>query len=117
MKDINLLIKELSPEKRNLFELRRGHRQALILKPIGRMVNLPLSFAQQRLWFLDQLEPGSAVYNMPQAIRLEGAVEIEGLQWALSEIMRRHEVLRTTFPVEGGKRDNGSSRQRAWNCR
>jgi amino acid adenylation domain-containing protein len=59
----------------------------------------PLSFAQQRLWFLDQLQPNSAVYNIPQPIRLKGALQIEALQQALDEIVRRHEVLRTTYPT------------------
>ncbi|MCI0352635.1 MAG: condensation domain-containing protein, partial [Acidobacteriales bacterium] len=60
---------------------------------------LPLSFAQQRLWFLDQLQPESAVYNIPQPIRLKGALRVEALQQALDEIVKRHEVLRTTYPT------------------
>ncbi len=60
---------------------------------------LPLSFAQQRLWFLDQLQPDSAVYNIPQPIRLKGELRVDALQQALDEIVRRHEVLRTTYPT------------------
>ncbi|HVI71956.1 MAG TPA: condensation domain-containing protein, partial [Pyrinomonadaceae bacterium] len=60
---------------------------------------LPLSFAQQRLWFLDQLNPHSAVYNVPMAVRLHGPMEIRALEQALSEIFRRHEVIRTVFTV------------------
>jgi len=60
----------------------------------------PLSFSQQRLWFLDQLEPGSSAYNMPLAIRLTGRLKVAGLQQSLGEILRRHEVLRTTFITE-----------------
>ncbi|HEY3581180.1 MAG TPA: condensation domain-containing protein, partial [Pyrinomonadaceae bacterium] len=67
------------------------------LVPVARDGELPLSFAQQRLWFLDQLEPGSAFYNVPTAVRLRGPLNIEALERTLSEIVRRHEVLRTTF--------------------
>jgi non-ribosomal peptide synthetase component F len=59
----------------------------------------PLSFAQQRLWFLHQMDPSSAAYNMPLAFRLSGRLEVEALQWSLDEIVRRHEILRTTFDV------------------
>src|SRR5262249_32159556 len=63
-------------------------------------MRLPLSFAQQRLWFIDQLEPGSVVYNVPSAFRLEGRLDLEALESAINEIVRRHEVLRTRFEVE-----------------
>lgn len=59
----------------------------------------PLSFAQQRLWFLHQMEPLNAAYNMPLAFRLSGRLDADALQWALDEIVRRHEILRTTFDV------------------
>jgi amino acid adenylation domain-containing protein len=59
----------------------------------------PLSFAQQRLWFLHQLDPASAAYNMPVAFRLSGRLDAAALQWALNEVLRRHEILRTTFDV------------------
>ena len=59
----------------------------------------PLSYAQQRLWFLDQLEPGSTAYNMPGAFRLTGRIEIGALQRALKEIVARHGVLRTHFAL------------------
>ena len=64
---------------------------------------LPVSFAQQRLWFLDQLEPGSAFYNIPMAVRLKGSLQLEALERALSEIVRRHEVLRTRFVNVSGE--------------
>jgi amino acid adenylation domain-containing protein len=64
---------------------------------------LPLSFAQQRLWFLDQLEPGSPFYNSPATLRLKGALDEGALRRALSEIVRRHEVLRTTFTSRNGR--------------
>ncbi|WP_444997367.1 amino acid adenylation domain-containing protein [Aliikangiella sp. IMCC44359] len=59
--------------------------------------DLPLSFAQQRLWFIDQLEPGGTQYNMPMAMRLNGRLNEEALQKSFDEIIRRHEILRTTY--------------------
>jgi amino acid adenylation domain-containing protein len=64
---------------------------------------LPTSFAQQRLWFLDQLEPGSSAYNLSGAIRLSGALDIAAFIGALSGIVRRHESLRTVFVEEDGQ--------------
>ncbi|HEV7786122.1 MAG TPA: condensation domain-containing protein, partial [Thermoanaerobaculia bacterium] len=63
----------------------------------------PVSFAQRRLWFLDQLDPGSAVYNIAGAIDLAGPLDGAALARALDEIGRRHEVLRTSFVVAGGE--------------
>ena len=73
------------------------------LRPASRQQRLPLSFAQQRLWFLDQLVPDSALYNMPAPLRLEGALDLAALERALTELVRRHEVLRTSFPSEAGQ--------------
>ena len=70
---------------------------------VGRRQPLPLSFAQQRLWFLDQLEPGSAFYNVPAAVRLSGRLEVAALERSLSEVVRRHESLRTTFAEADGQ--------------
>jgi amino acid adenylation domain-containing protein len=64
---------------------------------------LPLSFAQQRLWFIDQLEPGNAAYNIPGAMMLEGKLNLNALESAINEIVRRHEVLRTRIEAEGGE--------------
>jgi amino acid adenylation domain-containing protein len=61
----------------------------------------PLSFAQQRLWFLDQLEPNSSFYNVPMAIRLIGSFDAVAMERSLNEIVARHESLRTTFQLQG----------------
>ena len=63
----------------------------------------PASFAQQRLWFLDELEPGSPTYNIAAALRLRGALDVAALKRSLNEIVRRHEALRTTFSVGDGQ--------------
>ncbi|HEX2081445.1 MAG TPA: amino acid adenylation domain-containing protein, partial [Longimicrobium sp.] len=70
--------------------------------PTERTGALPLSFAQERLWFIDRLEPGSAVYNIPVARRLGGALDEAALERALGEIVRRHEALRTVFAEVDG---------------
>ena len=71
--------------------------------PVSREDNLPLSFAQERLWFLAQLEPNNPTYNQPIALRLRGRLDVEVLKQALSEIIRRHESLRTNFTICDGK--------------
>src|SRR5689334_23824378 len=63
---------------------------------------LPLSFAQQRLWFLDQLEPGAA-YNLSGRLHLEGRLDVSSLEASLNEIVRRHEALRTIFSTRDGE--------------
>ncbi len=72
------------------------------LKKVERPNKIPLSFAQQRLWFLDQLEPSNPVYNIPLAFKIEGKIEIAILQKAINSIISRHEVLRTRFIIEDG---------------
>ncbi|HEX2211317.1 MAG TPA: amino acid adenylation domain-containing protein, partial [Longimicrobium sp.] len=75
------------------------------LKPVAavpRAGALPLSFAQERLWFMDRLQPGSASYNVPSAMRVRGALDVRAMERALGEIVRRHEVLRTTFEERDG---------------
>ncbi|HEX6911177.1 MAG TPA: condensation domain-containing protein, partial [Longimicrobium sp.] len=63
---------------------------------------LPLSFAQQRLWFIDRLQPGSAAYNIPMAYRLRGELDPARMERVLAALVRRHESLRTVFPERGG---------------
>jgi amino acid adenylation domain-containing protein len=77
-----------------------GHEKEALAKDV---YAFPLSFAQQRLWFLDQLEPNRSVYNMPSAFRLKGRLDIPALEQSLNEIVRRHEALRTTFSMVDGE--------------
>jgi len=102
----------LSPKQRQaLFEklqekglkAARTHPTAPPILRVPRDRDLPLSFSQQRLWFIDQIEPGNPAYNIPQVLRLAGEIDPRLLQWIFSEIVRRHESLRTTFV----SRDNG----------
>ena len=71
----------------------------LAIIPVSRDEDLPLSFAQQRLWFLHQLSPDSTAYNLLEALRLEGGLNLVALEQSLTELIRRHEILRTTFPM------------------
>ncbi|HVU32193.1 MAG TPA: amino acid adenylation domain-containing protein [Opitutaceae bacterium] len=102
---------ELSGSQRALLEerLRRARdlaarnsetRSSIPRRPAGG--DVPLSFAQERLWFIDQLEPGTAVYNVCQAVRLQGLLDSIALERTLNEIVRRHEVLRTNFVAHDG---------------
>ncbi|HEU4597502.1 MAG TPA: amino acid adenylation domain-containing protein [Pyrinomonadaceae bacterium] len=79
-----------------------GAQLAPDIERIPRDGALPLSFAQQRLWFLDQLTPGSAVYNVPTVLLLSGQLDAQAFERALDEVVRRHEILRTTFAAPEG---------------
>jgi amino acid adenylation domain-containing protein len=80
-------------------KMRAGDRrmQSPPIRSVSRDQLLPLSFSQQRLWFIDQLEPNQSHFNSPVAMRLSGSLNIKALEESLAEILRRHEVLRTTF--------------------
>ena len=90
----------MSPAKRALFEkrLRRRHAQPDdTIVPVPRTGEIPLSSAQRRLWFMDQLSPGSPMFNLPIAVRLTGTLRLDVLTAALHTLIARHESLRTVF--------------------
>ena len=83
----------------------RREEQGLVpppITPVPRNGPLPLSFAQERLWVLDQIEPNNPLYNIPRTLRIRGALKIAALEKALNEIVRRHESQRTTFAAKDG---------------
>ncbi|HYU34074.1 MAG TPA: amino acid adenylation domain-containing protein, partial [Thermoanaerobaculia bacterium] len=99
----------LTPEQRALLMLRMRQRSAQLaegepaLVPVARDGEVPLSFAQQRLWFLDQWQPGNPAWNIASASRLSGRLDLPALRWAYDEIVRRHESLRTRFATVEGR--------------
>ncbi|HEX2077834.1 MAG TPA: condensation domain-containing protein, partial [Longimicrobium sp.] len=99
---------KLTPAQRRLLELRRAQQSgaapaaAPAAIPARGEGPAPLSFSQRRLWFLDRMEPGNVFYNLPNAVRLRGALDVPALERALGEIVRRHEALRTTFAEADG---------------
>jgi amino acid adenylation domain-containing protein len=82
-----------------------ANKQAILehLKSGAAPADAPLSYAQQRLWFLDQMQPGSSAYTLGMAQRLDGPLDVQALQAALSGVVARHEILRTTFPTVDGQ--------------
>src|SRR5690349_15959262 len=99
-------ISRLSPERRALLEERKLRRLAIhrqMIPTCSRDEAIPLSFAQQRLWFIDQLVPGTPAYNGTLTITLTGPLNRQILQQSLNEIVKRHEILRTSFPNQDGQ--------------
>lgn len=106
MSDLSERISNLSPEQRELLKrLLADEEPKAVLKPAPRersMVALPTSFGQQRLWFLDRLEPGGSSYNIFDAIPFSGPLDVRALSESVNEIVRRHESLRTSFGAVDG---------------
>jgi amino acid adenylation domain-containing protein/thioester reductase-like protein len=101
-------IAELSPEKRELLLLKlkekQGNAVPTEIRHQSRESNIfPLSFAQQRLWFFNQLEPDSCAYNISSAVRLTGKLNISAFSQSINEILQRHEALRTNFQMLDGQ--------------
>ena len=100
--DLMKRIANLPPAKRVLLEqkLKVQGFDSFIKQIISRRAtreSAPLSYSQQRLWFLDQYEPNSSVYNVPSGLRLRGSVDVAALERSLNEIVRRHEALGRPF--------------------
>ncbi|MBW4592776.1 MAG: amino acid adenylation domain-containing protein [Brasilonema angustatum HA4187-MV1] len=94
----------LSPAKRALFEKwMRGKFTDQGIPRRSQQNPAPLSFAQERLWFLDQLQPAQSLYNEPYAFRLKGSLKLTALTHSLNEIVQRHEILRTNFTMVDGQ--------------
>src|SRR6266568_47231 len=94
----------LSPERQALLKKKMAEvglttSDETILPRRDRSKPAPLSYAQQRLWFLHQIAPDNPFYNVPLVMRLNGPIDAHALQQSLTELMRRHEVLRTSFPI------------------
>jgi len=108
MSDLSTQFAKLSPEKRALLTQRLLQKRngAAPMETIPRRTDsaaLPLSYSQERLWVLEQLEPGALAYNIPLAIRIQGRLNHAALEQSLREIQRRHEILRTTFESLDGR--------------
>jgi len=108
MTDIAKQITELSVEKRQLLEryLKSAGldlTSAVIMPQPRDTDKFPLSFAQERIWFLDQLEPNRPIYNLPDTHYFKGVLDLDALERTLNEIVRRHESLRTTFQTVNGE--------------
>src|ERR1700730_17028724 len=96
----------LSPAKRTLLERelrKRNETSGISIRRRREDEGVPLSFGQQRLWFLNQLEPNSFTYNEPYAVRLHGVLDVDALRRALGQIVERHEILRTSFVLVDGQ--------------
>ncbi|MCG8672138.1 MAG: amino acid adenylation domain-containing protein [Pseudomonadales bacterium] len=124
MSDKQLLkrLASLSPEQRELLlkqlqkkKSKQAQPKVWAIKAYDRESDrLPMSYAQQRLWFLDQFQSGSASYNISAALKLRGNLDVEALRLAFEEIVNRHESLRTTFVTEDGQGKQVINESQRW---
>src|SRR5215510_1093217 len=106
MADLAERITSLSPEQRALFELLRKEKRQPAANGIPRRSSAgpcPLSFGQQRIWFMEQWQPGTAAYNVVLPLRLQGSLDVPKLRRCLNQIVARHDALRTTIEVIDGQ--------------
>lgn len=109
MSDISQKIAGLSPEKLKLLAQKLNKKKVNVLSQIPivsqsrQSHTFPVSFAQQRIWFLDQLQPGNPSFNICQFMRLIGRLNVAALEQSFQEVVKRHEVLRTNFTVVDGQ--------------
>ncbi|GAA0712668.1 amino acid adenylation domain-containing protein [Dactylosporangium roseum] len=108
MPDLKQRVAELSEDRRALFAALAKQddapaKDAAGIPRVPRDRPIPASFAQQRLWFVDQMEPGNSAYNCPIPVRFRGPLDVDALVASLADVVRRHEVLRTTFRGEQGQ--------------
>ncbi|UKP00594.1 non-ribosomal peptide synthetase [Nostoc sp. UHCC 0870] len=102
MSNYSQILSTLTPEQKALFERRLKEKgltlpQSSTIPPRNQTENIPLSFAQQRLWFIQQLEPDSYIYNVPCVLKMQGDLQLSALESAINELRKRHETLRTYF--------------------
>ncbi len=88
---------------KRLTDARHGHLPLLPFQPVPRLADLPLSFAQQRLWFIENFAPGNAAYIVVNALVMVGDLKVPALEYSLREMIKRQESLRTTFPIVQGR--------------
>ncbi|GED99905.1 hypothetical protein nbrc107696_03520 [Gordonia spumicola] len=105
--DVDVTIRDLfdAPTVREIVVATAGRAPALppVTAVVPRPDTIPLSFAQQRMWFINRFEPGTGAYNIPAVLRLTGRLDTIALRRALEDVVVRHEVLRTTFPAVDGE--------------
>ncbi|HBW33507.1 MAG TPA: non-ribosomal peptide synthetase, partial [Nostoc sp. UBA8866] len=104
MSNYSQILSTLTPEQKALFERRLKEKgltlpQSSTIPRLNQTENIPLSFAQQRLWFIQQLEPDSYIYNVPCVLKMHGNLQLSALESAINQLRKRHETLRTYFPT------------------